>query len=75
MLKQTSELVIIGCSIRKQDEVLNKLLENNLEDEIDVILAVGSQIDGVKNRLNDLSVDFNFVDEIRYFTDFSEKYL
>lgn len=48
---QTDELTIIGCSLRDEDSVLEKMLKNNLQDNIHVNIVTPSGKDKIKNKI------------------------
>lgn len=50
-LSLADELVIIGCSLRKQDVALRDLLKDNLADDVKVEIAAGPDSDDIKDNL------------------------
>ncbi|SEO96021.1 hypothetical protein SAMN04487948_1093 [Halogranum amylolyticum] len=69
MLEHASELVVIGSSVRSQDDKLCSIIEDGVSSNIDVTLAVGESTLDVKERLTDLIGNPQFT-EYRYFSDY-----
>lgn len=53
MLKDIDELVIIGCSIRENDDDLRTLIRENLGKNAKVTLATGDDSDKIANRIRE----------------------
>lgn len=75
ILQDCDELVIIGCSIRKYDDKLITLLDENLPDEIEVFVFCGPESKKVKEKINVLSENPVLRDASGYFSDYIKKFL
>jgi hypothetical protein len=69
LLREASEIVVIGCSIRPQDRKFNELLEKNVQAGISVKVC-SPESEKVKANLGAIINNPNFVDPFRSFGEF-----
>jgi len=57
MFRIADELVIIGCSLREEDELLMNMLNEHLGEEIDVKIVARSSNEDVADTIRDIRGD------------------
>lgn len=57
VLRQTDELIIIGCSLRPQDKLLRKSLKENLKDSIVAHIVCGRQSEKIESEFENWYTD------------------
>ena len=68
-LSRANELVIIGCSIREEDNLLRDVLQNNLRDNVTIHIACGSQSSDLQKEFEEWLTNPTIYTH-RYFKDF-----
>lgn len=72
MLRDASELVVVGCSIRREDKKLEELLSKSVRKNISVTI-VNPQPDDIRDRLTKMLQSPNFKSDFYSFQEYAKR--